>query len=177
MQPPVYRRFPVPLASGSAAGIARPFPPDDAASASSARDFAALIEQERDLQSATGKSLTAAGGGDGAAIQRLLRHQHFRLGANIAVLEQQSEALPSGERFRAWTKRTRPPSPPGVARPVAPAFLPDLIAQHTRVMADIAGLVRSAPEERRGDFILAEVSRSHEQMVRMLTALLAGVVR
>jgi hypothetical protein len=51
-------------------------------------------------------------------------------------------------------------------------LLPELVAQHTRLLTDIDALIGCAPDGQRGELILTEVSRNHEEMAWMLTALL-----
>ncbi|MCR6655738.1 MAG: hypothetical protein NVV63_07960 [Opitutus sp.] len=131
-----------------------------------------MIEKERDLQSATESSFGQAGGRHSADLDRILHHQHSRLGANIALLEQRYEALPKPERFVHWHDRARPPTEPRRTQLLETELLPELVAQHTRLLADIDALIACAPDGQRGELILTEVSRSHEEMAWMLTALL-----
>lgn len=135
--------------------------------------FGAVIEKEHDLKSATEGSLGHVNGEHATELDRILRHQHSRLGANIALLEQRYEALPSPERFVNWNERRHPPS---AARRTEDRdeteLLPDLIARHTGLLADIEALIRCVPDGQRGELILTEVSRNHEEMAWMLMALL-----
>jgi hypothetical protein len=135
--------------------------------------FGAVIEKEHALQNATDGSLGHVNGQRATELDHILRHQHSRLGANIALLERRYEALPSPERFVSWNDRRHPP--------VAPRrkegrneidLLPDLIARHAGLLADIKALIRCVPDGQLGELILAEVSRNHEEMASMLTALL-----
>ena len=135
--------------------------------------FGAVIEKERDLQARTAGSLGQVGGHRSSETDRILRHQQARLGANIALLQERYEALPRPERFSSWNER---------AHATNTAFdhedrdgsrvLPDLIARHAGLQADVEALIATAPDGQRGELILGEVSRNHEEMAWMLTALL-----
>lgn len=144
---------------------------NDTAQPSVTSGFGAVIEKERDLQSATESSFGRAGGRHSVDLDRILHHQHSRLGANIALLEERYEALPKPERFVNWHDRERPPAQPWRTQPEEVELLPNLVAQHTRLLADIDALIDCAPDGQRGELILTEVSRSHEEMAWMLTAL------
>jgi hypothetical protein len=135
--------------------------------------FGAVIEKEHALQNATEGSLGHRVGQHATELDRILRHQHSRLGANIALLEQRYEALPNAERFSSWSDRRHPPATPRREEDRDEIdLLPDLIARHTRLLADIEALIGCAPDGQRGELILAEVRRNHEEMAWMLTALL-----
>ena len=134
--------------------------------------FGAVIEKEHDLQAAMEGSFGQVAGEHSADINRILRHQHSCLAANIGLLEQRYEALPVPERFVNWHDRGRPSAlPPGAQRDET-ELLANLVAQHTGLLADIDALIRCASDGQRGELILKEVSRSHEEMAWMLTALL-----
>lgn len=145
---------------------------NDTAQPSLTSGFGAVIEKERDLQSATEGSFGLVRGPHSADLDRILHHQHSRLGANIALLEERYEALPKPERFVNWHDRARPPAQPRRQQQDEAALLPELVAQHTRLLSDIEALINCAPDGQRGELILTEVSRSHEEMAWMLTALL-----
>ena len=134
--------------------------------------FGAVLEKERDLRSATEDSFGQASADHSTNVDRILHHQHSRLGANIALLEQRYEALPKPQRFVNWHDRGRPPAKPRRTERNDAELLPNLVAQHTRLLMDIDALIGSAPDGQRGELILTEVSRSHEEMAWMLTALL-----
>lgn len=157
-----------------AGGVVRRAPAgarNDAVWASLTSGFGAVLEKEHELQSATESSFASTTGQRSADLDRILHLQHSRLGANIALLEQRFAALPKPERFASWHERSRPAS-----KPPAPGHetkrLPDLVGQHTRLLADLDALIGCAPGGQQGEHILAEVSRSHEEMAWMLTALL-----
>ncbi|HVS52375.1 MAG TPA: hypothetical protein VHD62_08470 [Opitutaceae bacterium] len=135
--------------------------------------FGAVIDKEHDLQTATEGLVGHVNGEHGTAIDRILRHQHSRLGANIALLEQRYEALPNPERFVHWNDRRHPPAAPRrlELRDTTEA-LPELIARHVGLLADIEALIGCVPDGQRGELILNEVSRRHEEMAWMLNALL-----
>lgn len=144
----------------------------DTAQPSVTSGFGAIIEKELTLQSATENSFGQRMGADSANLDRILHHQHSRLGANIALLEQRYEALPKPERFINWQGRGHPLAPLRHMPPEEVEQLPQLIAQHTRLLEDIDVLIGIAPDGQRGELILTEVSRSHEEMAWMLIALL-----
>jgi hypothetical protein len=146
---------------------------NDTAQPSLTSGFGAVIEKEHDLQATTEGSLGQVSGLRSTEIDRILRQHHSRLGANIALLEQRYEALPNPERFVSW--QDRPHAPVATRRKLSGGeteFLPDLIARHTSLLADIGALIACAPDGQRGELILSEVSRNHEQMAWRLTALL-----
>ncbi len=134
--------------------------------------FGTVIEKEHDLQVATLDSCGDADAELSGAMERILRHQHSRLGANIALLEQRYEALPNPERFVSWRSLHRPPAAPRRAPRDETNLLPDLIARHGHLLADIETLIGCAVDGERGELILAEVSRSHAEMAKVLAALL-----
>jgi hypothetical protein len=147
-------------------------PGNDTAQPSLTSGFGAVIEKEYDLLTATEGSFDHVTGGHAAEIDRILHHQQSRLGANIALLEQRYEALPNPERFKSWGHRGRPTVAPRRTRYDETDLLPDLIALHTALLGDIEALIVRASDGQRGELILTEVSRNHEEMAWMLTALL-----
>lgn len=135
--------------------------------------FGAVIEQERDLQSAIESSLGHLHGHRAGDIDRILRHQQSRLGANIALLEQRYEALPNPERFASWNERHHAADTALDAGDRDESqVLTDLIARHTGLQTALDSLIECAPDGQRGELILREVTRNHEEMAWMLTALL-----
>lgn len=134
--------------------------------------FGAVLEKEHDLQTATEGSSRFLSGHQAREIDRILHHQHSRLGANIALLEQRYEALPNPQRFVNWNDLSRPPTKPRRTQSNEAELLSDLIARHTDLLASIEALIGCAPDGQRGELILTEVSRSHQQMAWRLTALL-----
>lgn len=164
-----------PPQSGGVVTRAQTDPQNNTAQPALTSGFGAVIEKEHDLQNATEGSLGHVSGQHATEIDHLLRHQHSRLGANIALLEQRYESLPNPERFVTWNDRRRPPSTPRhLERRDETEVLPDLIAQHTGLLADIEALIGCVPDGQRGELILTEVSRNHEEMVSMLAVLLKG---
>jgi hypothetical protein len=135
--------------------------------------FGAVIAKEHALQDATERSVGYIVGPHATRLDRMLRHHHSRLGANIALLEQRYEASPSPERFLSWGARRDPPASPrrGEGRNGI-ELIPDLIGRHAGLLADIRALMSSAPDGQRGELILTEVGHNHEQMAWMLMALL-----
>jgi hypothetical protein len=161
-----------PPSSGGVITRAQSGPGNDTAQPSLTSGFGAVIEKEQDLQSATRASVGHAVGHRTTEIDRILHHQHSRLGANIALLEQRYGDLPKPERFATWCDRTRANTKPRRVQLDEARLLPDLIARHTSLLADIEALIGRAPDGQRGELILNEVSRNHEDMAWMLTALL-----
>lgn len=145
---------------------------NDTAQPSLTSGFGTVIERERDLQRATEATLGQTRGRRSAELDRILRHQHSRLGANIALLEQRYEALPIPARFVNWHDRGHPSPRTEHMGAEEAELLPRLVEQHTRLLIDISALIDCAPDGQRGELILAEVSRSHEEMAWMLTALM-----
>lgn len=66
------------------------------------------MEQEHDLLSATEESQGAVDPPLADSMDRMLSDQHARLGANIALLEQRFEMLPTPERFHVLNRTRRP---------------------------------------------------------------------
>lgn len=148
-------------------------PHNDTAQPSLTSGFGAVIEKEHELQAATGGYLDEANGSRSATVARMLRHQQMRLGANIALLEQRYETLPHPARFQAWQgKHSRLTTAQHVARTETNCVLPSLVAQHLSLLGDIHALITRGPDGQRGELILNEVGRNHEEMARMLTAFL-----
>ncbi len=135
--------------------------------------FGAVIEKERDLQAATRRAFGQVNRHHAHDVDRILRHQQSRLGANISLLEQRYEALPKPERFASWNERLHPTNTLlGLEDRENSQVLPELVARHAGLQADIETLIELAPDGQRGELILGEVSRNHEEMAWMLTALL-----
>lgn len=172
MQKPTDSDSRSPPQPGSVVTLAPTGPRDDPAQPSLTSGFGAVLVKEHDLQTATEDSFGQGRRPHSTGMDRILRHQHSRLGANIALLGQRYEALPSPERFISWRDRKHPPGKPRRTRRAETEVLPDLIARHTCLLADIAALIRCAPDGQRGELILSEVSRNHEEMTGILQALL-----
>lgn len=151
-----------PCHSGGLVTRAQTDPQNDTAQPPLTSGFGAILEKEHALQTATVGSLGRVKGPRAVEIDRILRHQHARVGANIALLEQRYEARPNSPHGQ----RT------GVSSPHETDLLPDLIARHRALLTDIDALLASAPDGQRGELILTEVRRGHEEMASMLTALL-----
>lgn len=161
-----------PPQSGGVITRASTGPGNDTAQPSLTSGFGSVIEKEHGLQSATECSFGHVSGDHAADIDRILRQQHSRLSANIALLEQRYEALPNPERFASWHNRSRPPAAPRRTPRAGTELLPNLIAQHNSLLADIESLIACAPDGQRGELILTEVGRNHEEMAWMLAAVL-----
>jgi hypothetical protein len=135
--------------------------------------FGLVIGKERDLQRATEDVLGRANGNRAVEIERVLRQQHSRLGANIALLEERYEALPNPARFASRDDRRHPADGARRTEPREKAApLLDLMARHNSLVTDLAALMSSAPDGQRGELILTVVSRSHREMAETLGGLL-----
>ena len=135
--------------------------------------FGAVLEKEHELQSAIAGHLAPVSGPKADDLDRILRSQQSRIGANIALLEQRYEMLPHPERFQAlhgvhFSPTQAPPS----AGPDSPGSLPDLVARHQSLIGDIDALITRGADGQRGELILLQIGRNHEDMAGVLTALL-----
>lgn len=144
---------------------------DDTTQPAITSGFGAVIEKEQRLLRATEDSLDQPAGQYSVGLDRILRHQLGRLWANIALIEQRYEALPSPDRFVNWHARSSPPAAERSERQNQSRCLADLASQHTRLLTDIEALIIRSPDGQRGELILNEVSQNHEEMAWMLTAL------
>lgn len=144
---------------------------DDTAQPAVTSGFGTVIEKEQMLLRTTEGCFGQYAGEHAAGLNRILRNQHARLGANIALLEQRYEALPNPERFVNWHSRGSAAAPPRSQPQAQIERLPELVTQHARLRADIEALILRSPDGQRGELILNEVSRSHEEMAWMLNAL------
>jgi hypothetical protein len=145
---------------------------EDPAKTSLTSGYGAVIEKEQALQASTGGTLRRVRGDHSNDVDRILRQQHSCLGANIALLEQRSEALPKPARFVNWQNRERAPLTTERLHRSETEMLQDLNALHIKLLADIETLISCAPGGQRSELILAEISHNHEEMAWMLTALL-----
>jgi hypothetical protein len=135
--------------------------------------FGAVMEQEENIRASIEGYLNGDLRGEAAGLQQLLRHQQSQLGANISRLEERYEMLPHAARFQTWRDMTRPPvAARRRAATTSPESLGELLAQHRRVLAAIAGLIIQCADGAHGEAILVEVAQSHEQMLASLAGLL-----
>lgn len=162
-----------PLASGGTVTRAAVVRHSPAAEPSLAGGLGAVMEQERELQAATGESLRALNGHHAAATERLLRDHQVRLGANLALLEQQFEMLPPAGPRPALDGRPAPQTSVRCAAVVLQEVgpLPALVAQHLTVLKDIEALIGQHPDGQRSELIMTKVARNHEDMAWTLIAL------
>ena len=134
--------------------------------------FGSLIDREHTLRGTLAECDGRIEGNHAADVERILQHQVLQMDANIALLEQRYEGIANGIPVVASIADRLPPgSEPGSYG--AGDILPDLRGQHASLMADIDVLLERSPDGQRGELILAEVKRNHEEMVWMLTALLS----
>jgi DNA-binding ferritin-like protein len=149
-------------------------PDDDTAQPGLTSGFGAVMEEERNLQSSTEGYLAAVNGPHAIALDRILRNQQLRLDDNIGLLEERYEMLPHPARFQALRGRLFPLT--NSRRVATPSesndLLPNLVAQHLTLLANVATLIAHSSQGGQGQYILTEVARNHEEMAWMLTALL-----
>lgn len=135
--------------------------------------FGTVLEKEHELRSATEGYLAEATGPHSTDLDRILRQQQTRIGANIALLEQRYEMLPHAKRFQALhgvhfsPTRARP-----TAEPENGGTLPNLVAQHRSLIGNLDALIIRDSDGQRGELILTAIGRNHEDMAGVLTALL-----
>ena len=146
---------------------------DDTAQPLLTSGFGAVIGKEQELQAATRAQVGEDHGARAADIDRLLGEQQIRLGANVALLAQRYEMLPNPLRFepihtphRPLTRRRR------TAVQVSRGVLHDLVARHVNLRRDLEALIALRADGQRGELILSEVRRNHEEMAAMLSAFL-----
>jgi hypothetical protein len=133
--------------------------------------FGSVMEQELEMQEATSHCLAEANGPHAGGIARVLRDQQARLAANVALLEQRYEMRPHPERFRTLRERLAEGRTSDGQRPSG-ARLPGLVTQHTSLLGQIDTLIAEGSDGQRGELILKEVARSHEEMAWVLTGLI-----
>jgi hypothetical protein len=153
---------------------------DDTAEPSLASGFATIMEQEEDLQASTDGNTDFVNGPQAGAINRLLRDHHLRLGHNIALLEQRYQRRPPSALSAharqgriGWADRT---AQQGEAPPASIEQLPELVAQHVRLIECITTLLTENADGQRGELILSELASNHAEMARELATLVAGNV-
>lgn len=135
--------------------------------------FGAVMKQEHDLQSLIDQYLIAVNGRHSHAIDTILREQQKQVLASIALLDQ---------RYDTLCRAARPDLQPGpLGQATAPTatppaisirLLPNLVAQHLGLLRSIDTLIAERADGQRGELILKEVARAHEEMASTLSALL-----
>lgn len=140
----------------------------DTAQPSVTSGFGTVLEHERDLQRSIEACLRSEEGANATSAHHVLRDHSAQIRGNIALLAQRYESLPHPERFRTLQARIAQDGPAANPRidPLAP-----LIVQHRNLLAAVATLIRHRPDGQRGELILGEVARSHEEMSATLAAL------
>jgi hypothetical protein len=131
-----------------------------------------LIDKEHALRSSIADRYGLIGGKHAAELARILRRQESQLDANIALLEQRYEGISTGEA-PTDADDGDPSAPSRPASYEAGEVLRDLGVRHASLLADIDSLLERAPDGRRGELILTEVKRNHEEMAWVLNALLS----
>ncbi|ACB74517.1 hypothetical protein [Opitutus terrae] len=138
----------------------------DTAQPSLASGFGAVLDHERDLQQAIEAYLRVDDSVYATSLHHVVREQRARVGRNIALLEQRYEAVPRPERGR--DRRGRSAASISAVADFRADPLRQLIVQHENLLTDIAALVVGRADGQRGELILAEVARSHEEMAGTL---------
>jgi hypothetical protein len=141
------------------------FPP------AAASGIGAVLEQERDLLSATDSLLNGRNGQLSAALYAVLREQQAQLSAKIELLKQRYQ-MPS-PAIAADSAQGANESARAEIAPENQGPLSVLIAQHRTVLSTIASLLMRGHDGLRGNLILKEVASTHEQMAMRLCGLLA----
>src|SRR5687767_8630544 len=91
-------------AAANPAGDEKTSPPP----ASVVSGFGAVMGHEHDLKTSTNGYIGCDSGPHAMAVDRILRDQRTRLGANVVLLERRSALLPHPARFRALQQAHRP---------------------------------------------------------------------
>lgn len=145
---------------------------DDTAQPSLTSGFGTVMEMEQDMRTSTEAELGRDSGPKSAAIDRILRQHLLLLDANFALLAQRYEMLPNPKRFAAvLAAEGRPNAIAAAAAPGSAGWLSELVAQHLDLGRAIGALIGRQSDGQRGELILTEIARYHEQMAWMLTAL------
>jgi hypothetical protein len=136
-----------------------------------ASGIGAVLEQERDLLSATDSFLRGHNGQLSPALHATLREQHANLEEKIGRLTQY---------YRMPSSAIAADSALGPSESIRSEIAPEnmgpltvLIAQHRTLIGAIASLTTQHFDGQRGNLILTGAARSHEQMAENLTQLLA----
>lgn len=144
---------------------------DDTAQPPLTSGFGSVMEREQHIRRSTDAELGRDNGPQSIVIDRLLRQQQMLLDANLALLAQRYEMLPHPTRFASLRTGADRPSRTATVQNTA-GWLSSLVAQHLNLRRAIEALIAQRPDGQRGELILAEVARNHDQMALMLTALI-----
>ncbi|HYP16429.1 MAG TPA: hypothetical protein VEQ65_04390, partial [Opitutus sp.] len=141
--------------------------PRDTAQPSLSSGFAAVMDEERALHAATEAYLGSQGTSSSVFRSGILREHLTQLAANIALLRQ---------RYEGSAISGRAPSTPAETSLLAagdPRCSPllALLAGHRSLLGSVAALKTERADGQRGELILAEVARRHEEMAGALDAL------
>lgn len=135
------------------------------------RGFGPLLEQEHALETSVSDNLLFVDGPRSAEIRCLLESQQGRIAGGIMLLEQRLERLPYPERFRALAQlRVHAAEGMPAARETG---LAHLAHQHVDLQDSLLALIEHRSEGGRSERILLAVAQNHEEMARMLNALLS----
>lgn len=156
--------FDRPLVSTTVGRNVEAFPP------AAASGIGAVLEQERDLLSATDSFLNGHNGQLSAALHAALREQQAQLRAKIELLKQRYQ-MPS-PAIAADSAQGPNESARVEIAPENQGPLSVLVAQHRTVLSTAASLIMRGHDGLRGNLILKEVASSHERMAKQLSDLL-----
>lgn len=134
-----------------------------------ASGFGLIIDKEHALRTSLADWAGRIGGNRAADVEGILRQQQYQMDATIALLEQRYEGFSTGEHA-AKTDNVRRSATSAPTSYEAGDVLRDLGGQHASLLVDIDALLERAPDGQRGELILAEVKRNHEEMAWVLTA-------
>jgi hypothetical protein len=135
--------------------------------------FGAILEQEHELQAATSEYLGVVSGPRSTEIDRVLRIQQAQLRATIELLEQRYEMLPHPRRFEALRDGPASRSKKRLSTHSGNrSRLGALLAQQQHVLRNVMTLLEQGPDSQRGELMLAQVARNHEEMAAALATLL-----
>ena len=135
------------------------------------RGFGPLLTQEHALEISNRDNLLFVAGPRSADIRRMLEGQQGRIAGGILLLEERVESLPHPVRFQALGHH-RPDPEEGMPAP-RPTGLADLVSQHLNLQSGLLTLIEHRPEGGRIERLLVAVARSHEEMAKLLKALIA----
>lgn len=135
------------------------------------RGYGALMEQQYLLQSVTNESGRSLTGSRSKHVRRMLEKHYIKIGDSISLLARFCDDLPQPGRFRTWLGERSGTAGRWQALRAHSIHsgLAQLLALHTKVMAEVGMLTDELSLGDEGRQILSEVARNHEDMASMLT--------
>lgn len=134
------------------------------------KGFGPLLEEEHALQVSNADNLLFVAGPRASAIRRLLEDQQGRIAGGIGLVEKRVETLPYPERFHSLAHHRVAPAD-GMPEP-RETGLAGLAHQHLSLQSGLLSLIEHRPAGGQPELLLVAAARNHEEMARMLTALL-----